>query len=206
MRALHLSNARARRFVAVGLTGLFPIVAVAWSASTAWGASGSPARHVTTAARATSRKVGQHRDREHHKHHKHHRPRLPKIGNATTMSAEPVVHAMKGVRPRKLEVSDLVLGTGAVVSLTSTVSVKYVGADYATGKDFTSATWSSGRPTTFPLSEVVPGFAKGLVGMKVGGRREIVIPPRLGYGSSARGPIKANETLVFVVDLEGVKP
>ena len=150
MHAFQWSNVRARRLAGVGLAGLLSIAGVAWGGGTAWGASDSPARHATSLHHVASRKAGR---------HKHHRPRLPRIGNATTMSVEPVVHAMKGARPKKLEVKDLVVGTGAAVTLTSTVSVKYVGADYATGKDFTSATWSSGRPTTFPLSEVVPGFA-----------------------------------------------
>ncbi len=83
--------------------------------------------------------------------------------------------------------------------------MKYVGADYTTGKDFTSTTWTENRPTSFALTTVVPGFSQGIVGMKVGGRREIVIPPSLGYGSHGSGSaVKPNETLVFVVDLKGV--
>jgi peptidylprolyl isomerase len=66
--------------------------------------------------------------------------------------------------------------------------------------------WKSGQPAPFPLNGVVPGFAQGIVGMKVGGRREIVIPPALGYGSTGSPPAVApNETLVFVVDLVGVR-
>ncbi|HTX62296.1 MAG TPA: FKBP-type peptidyl-prolyl cis-trans isomerase [Acidimicrobiales bacterium] len=129
---------------------------------------------------------------------------LPVIGNATDLKREPVVHASKGKPPTKVEVKDLVRGTGATVKSSSTVSVFYVGANYTTGKDFTQATWTSKRATTFPLSGVIPGFAEGLIGMKVGGRREIVIPSSLGYGDHSTGPIKANETLVFVVDLKGV--
>lgn len=135
---------------------------------------------------------------------KHHGSKLPKIGNAKKLTREPVVHATKGKAPTKLEVKDLVVGTGATVTSSSTVSVVYVGANYKTGKDFTQATWTSKKPTTFPLSGVVQGFAEGLVGMKVGGRREIVIPPKLGYGDHHYGPITKNETLVFVVDLKGV--
>ncbi len=185
----------------MGVAGLLSLAGVAWSGGTAWAASHSPAHHPKGHHHASPRDVHH----THRKDHKHHAPRLPEIGNATTMSAEPVVHATKGPRPRRLEVKNLVVGTGAAVTRASTVTVKYVGANYATGKDFTAATWTSGRATTFPLSGVIPGFAEGLVGMKVGGRREIVIPPRLGYGRSAQGPITANETLVFVVDLEGVK-
>ena len=127
------------------------------------------------------------------------------VGHAKDLKVEPVVHGSKGKPPRKLEVKNLVLGTGATVKSSSTVSVVYVGANYKTGKDFTQATWTSKQTAAFPLSGVVPGFAEGLVGMKVGGRREIVIPPKLGYGDRSYGPIKANETLVFVVDLKGLK-
>ena len=98
------------------------------------------------------------------------------------------------------------VGTGKTAVASSTVVVKYVGADYTTGTDFTSSTWTSGQPATFPLSTVVPGFKQGIVGMKVGGRREIVIPSSLGYGAKGSPPvIKANETLVFVVDLQSIK-
>lgn len=204
MHARHGSPVRARRLAAMGVAGLLSLAGVAWSGGTAWAASHSPAHHPKGHHHASPRDV-HHTHRKDRKDHKHHAPRLPEIGNATTMSAEPVVHATKGPRPRRLEVKNLVVGTGAAVTRASTVTVKYVGANYATGKDFTAATWTSGRATTFPLSGVIPGFAEGLVGMKVGGRREIVIPPRLGYGRSAQGPITANETLVFVVDLEGVK-
>lgn len=135
--------------------------------------------------------------------HKHH-SQLPVVKHASTLATEPVVEATKGKPPKKLEVKDLVKGTGPTVTMSSTVKVVYVGASYKTGKDFTQQTWVAKKATTFPLSGVVRGFAEGLVGMKVGGRREIVIPPKLGYGNQNYGPIKANETLVFVVDLKAV--
>lgn len=129
---------------------------------------------------------------------------LPVIGNATSTSTEPVVHPGKGKPPHALLTKDLVAGSGATATSTSTVSVKYVGANYRNGKDFTSSTWTTGKAATFSLTQVVPGFARGIAGMKVGGRREIVIPPSLGYGNHAVGPITKNETLVFVVDLQSV--
>ncbi|MGH8989097.1 MAG: FKBP-type peptidyl-prolyl cis-trans isomerase [Acidimicrobiales bacterium] len=137
-------------------------------------------------------------------HVQHRGPRLPVVGNARDLKREPVVHATKGRPPTKLEMKNLVVGKGKTAKDSSTVSVMYVGASYRTGKDFTSTTWKERHPTTFPLNEVVPGFRRGLIGMKVGGRREIVIPPKLGYGDRSTGPIKADETLVFVVDLKGV--
>lgn len=130
---------------------------------------------------------------------------LPRIGHPKDLSAEPVVHADKKKPSKKLLVKDLVVGTGAKASGGSTVEVKYVGADYANGKDFTSATWQEDQAASFSLAGgVIPGFAKGIAGMRVGGRREIVIPPSLGYRARGTGPIKGGETIVFVVDLLGV--
>lgn len=116
-----------------------------------------------------------------------------------------MVHAGRSPAPTSLEVKNLVVGTGTTAAATSTVQVQYVGASYRTGKVFDSS-WSRGQPATFPLSGVIPGFSKAIVGMKVGGRREVVIPPKLGYGSAGSPPVIApNETLVFVIDLLGVR-
>lgn len=130
----------------------------------------------------------------------------PTVAHATDLSVQPVISPDASPSPSKLVVVDLVSGTGAVATTSSTVEVKYVGADYSTGVDFTSSTWTTNRPATFSLRDVVPGFREGIVGMEVGGRREIVIPPSLGYGPTGQPPtIKPNETLVFVVDLVGIK-
>ena len=117
---------------------------------------------------------------------------------------EPVISAGSPPPPTSLVAKDLVVGTGAEASASSTVLVQYVGAAYSTGKVFDSS-WQRGQPLSFSLSGVVPGFAQGIEGMKVGGRRVIVIPPALGYGAAGEPPvIAANETLVFVVDLKSV--
>jgi peptidylprolyl isomerase len=84
------------------------------------------------------------------------------------------------------------------------VTIRYTGALYSTGQVFDASPWTNNEPAVFPLNQVVPGFAQGIDGMKVGGRRELVIPPAMGYGSRAQGPIPANSTLVFVVDLLAV--
>lgn len=191
---------RARWFAAGAAAVMIGLAGVGWSGGAAWASTHSPAGGPREKAAHASHRRASNRRASHHGR----RSKLPVIGNATNLNLEPVVHATKGKPPKKLEVKDLVVGTGAAVTTSSTVSVVYVGANYTTGKDFTQATWTSKRPTTFPLSGVVPGFAEGLIGMKVGGRREIVIPPSLGYGDQSEGPIKANETLVFVVDLKGV--
>ena len=191
MGRLRMGSSRARWLLA-GAAGAGIALGIAWSGAGA-GASGSAGagRLQGTVVLAAL--------------HPRHGPRLPVVGNAFDLSREPVIHATKGKPPTKLEVRNLVVGTGASVKGSSTVRVMYVGANYRTGKIFTQVTWTDRRPTTFPLSGVVRGFAEGLVGMKVGGRREIVIPPKLGYGNTSSGPIKADETLVFVVDLKGVK-
>jgi peptidylprolyl isomerase len=130
---------------------------------------------------------------------------VPAVAAPTNLTVEPVVSPGTPPPPTKLVTKDLVVGTGATATASSTVVVKYVGADYTTGKDFTANTWTNNQTATFPLSEVVPGFSQGIVGMKVGGRREIVIPPALGYGAKGSSSVQPNETLVFIVDLKSLK-
>ena len=134
----------------------------------------------------------------------HHASPFPVVVHARTRAKEPIVRADKAKPPTKVLVKNLIKGSGAAATAASTVTVKYVGVNYRTGKAFTKTTWTTGSSTSFALRGVVPGFSTGLVGMKVGGRREIVIPPKYGYKTRSAGPIKANETLVFVVDLEKV--
>jgi peptidylprolyl isomerase len=130
---------------------------------------------------------------------------VPAVANPTDLKKEPVVSAGTSPPPTKVITHDLVVGTGATATASDTVVVQYVGANYKDGKNF-DASWQDGGPATFSLSQVVPGFAQGIEGMKVGGRREIVIPPALGYGAQGSPPAVApNETLVFVVDLLSVK-
>ncbi|MCY7343506.1 MAG: FKBP-type peptidyl-prolyl cis-trans isomerase [Pseudonocardia sp.] len=104
----------------------------------------------------------------------------------------------------ELVAQDVVVGTGPAATLDDTVNVRYTGTLYSDGTAFDSS-WTDGdTPIEFPLSGVVPGFAQGIEGMAPGGRRVMVIPPDLGYGAEANGPIPAGSTLVFVVDLVGV--
>jgi peptidylprolyl isomerase len=128
----------------------------------------------------------------------------PAVANAADLHSAPTVSAGTGTPPTTLVIKDLVRGTGLTAQSGSTVNVQYVGANYATGKVFDSS-WQRGQPATFSLSQVIPGFSQGIVGMQVGGRRELVIPPAMGYGPSGSGPVGPNETLVFVVDLVGVQ-
>lgn len=129
---------------------------------------------------------------------------VPAVGGATDLSKEPTISPGTGTAPAKLTGKDLVVGTGAVAGPNATVKVQYVGALYSTGKVF-DASWSDSGPVTFPLSGVIPGFKDAIVGMRVGGRREIVIPPAEGYGAAGQPPvIPPNATLVFVIDLLSV--
>ena len=104
----------------------------------------------------------------------------------------------------ELKVTDVVEGTGPAVQPTDSVTVHYVGVGQQSGKEFDSS-WSRGETISFPLSGVIQGWSEGLVGMKVGGRRELVIPGALAYGANPPSPdIAPDETLVFVVDLAAI--
>jgi peptidylprolyl isomerase len=116
----------------------------------------------------------------------------------------PVIGSPKGNPPQSLTSRDLAAGSGAVVLPTSTLTVHYTLMAWSTGK-IIDTSWTSGKPATFPLANVIPGWQQGLPGMKVGGRRLLIIPPALGYGANGAGPIAPNETLIFVVDLIAVK-
>ncbi len=129
----------------------------------------------------------------------------PAVANATNLQTAPAPSAGTGAAPTTLVVKDLVVGTGQQAAATSTVRVQYVGANWTDGKVFDSS-WSRGQPIDFALNQVIPGFAQGIVGMKVGGRRELVIPSALGYGAQGSPPaVGPNETLVFVIDLVAVQ-
>ncbi len=121
---------------------------------------------------------------------------------AGTAGTAPTVTVPAGPPPTSLESADLIVGTGAIAEPKDTITVQYVLATYSSRKVVQSS-WTS-KPFTFTLGagEVIPGWDKGVVGMKVGGRRELIIPPSLGYQDSSPGPgIAPNDTLVFVIDL-----
>jgi len=108
--------------------------------------------------------------------------------------------------PTDLVISDVTVGDGAEATAGSTVSVHYVGVAHSSGEEF-DASYNRGAALQFRLGvgQVIQGWDTGVQGMKVGGRRQLVIPPHLGYGSrGAGGVIKPGETLIFVVDLLGV--
>lgn len=123
------------------------------------------------------------------------------VQNAQDIHLRPSVRVNTGALPSQLQTTDLIPGTGREAKATDTVTVQYVGVVARTGQEFDSS-WDKGQPAQFALSDVVPGFRNGIVGMKEGGRRQILIPPDQGYGPEGFGSIIGpNEHLIFIVDL-----
>ncbi|MBK9697825.1 MAG: FKBP-type peptidyl-prolyl cis-trans isomerase [Propionibacteriaceae bacterium] len=120
---------------------------------------------------------------------------------------KPFVDPPEGPAPTELQIIDLDVGSGPEAAAGKRVAVHYVGVTYSSGEEFDSS-FDRGQPLVFDLGagRVIPGWDNGLVGMKVGGRRRLVIPPHLAYGSrGAGGVIGPGETLIFVCDLVGVR-
>ncbi len=117
---------------------------------------------------------------------------------------KPEIEFIEGDGPAagELWVTDLEEGTGDEAPAHSTVTIHYVGVDFESGEEFDSS-WGRGAPATFPLDHLIRGWQEGIPGMKVGGRRRLVIPPELAYGP-AGGHRLGGRTLVFVIDLLGV--
>lgn len=130
-----------------------------------------------------------------------------KSGANTDMTKKPKVTVPKGAPPKELEITEIVEGTGEEAKAGDEVTVQYVGVGYESGEEFDSS-WSRNEPFPFQLGAglVIKGWDQGVEGMKVGGRRELIIPPELAYGESPPSPaIGPNETLIFIVDLLAVK-
>ena len=123
------------------------------------------------------------------------------------LKVKPVIPRQSGAAPKVLIVQDLIVGTGAEAKSGDSVTVQYVGVLFANGKEFDSS-WKAGKPFTFNLGSggVIAGWDQGVEGMKVGGRRRLIIPADLAYGAAGSPPaIPANAALVFDVDLLSVK-
>ncbi|GAA2108583.1 FKBP-type peptidyl-prolyl cis-trans isomerase [Microlunatus panaciterrae] len=123
------------------------------------------------------------------------------------MTEKPEIDFPDGPPPADLEITDITVGDGAEATPGSSVLVHYVGVAHSTGEEF-DASYNRGAPLDFPLGagRVIQGWDRGVAGMKVGGRRQLVIPPHLAYGDrGAGGVIKPGETLIFVVDLVDVR-
>jgi len=127
-------------------------------------------------------------------------------GVSTDLAKKPKIPKPTGAAPKRLEGSDVVVGTGPEVKDGDKVSVQYVGVLFATGKQF-DASWDRKQPFEFTVGQgdVIQGWDQGVAGMKVGGRRVLVIPSDLAYGASGSPPtIPPNAPLVFVVDLKKI--
>jgi peptidylprolyl isomerase len=113
---------------------------------------------------------------------------------------KPVVELQEGPAPATLVIKDLEVGDGAEAKPGDTVNVHYVGVEYDTGEEFDSS-WNRGESISFPLRGLIQGWQDGIPGMKVGGRRQLTIPPELAYGPVGAGHQLSGKTLVFIIDL-----
>lgn len=124
------------------------------------------------------------------------------VANASDTSAAPQISVTPDTKPSTLEIEDLVVGEGREAETSHTVEVHYAGVHVDNGAEFDSSWSREGRPTSFPLNGVIAGFRDGIAGMREGGRRILVVPPDMGYGTRGASPaIRPNEHLIFVVDL-----
>jgi peptidylprolyl isomerase len=134
------------------------------------------------------------------------KPASPQGKVSKDLKQKPEIPKPSGSPPTKLESEDIVEGKGKAAKEGDKVSVQYVGVAFSTGEEF-DASWERGEPFEFTLGagEVIPGWDQGVVGMKVGGRRQLTIPAELAYGAQGSPPaIGPNETLVFVIDLKKI--
>jgi peptidylprolyl isomerase len=121
-------------------------------------------------------------------------------GMSAANSSKPVIDFPNGEPPTALEIADITVGDGAEAKPGGTVRVHYLGVDFATGEEFDSS-WNRGESIEFPLRGLIKGWQDGIPGMKVGGRRQLTIPPELAYGPKGGGHRLSGQTLIFVIDL-----
>ncbi len=122
------------------------------------------------------------------------------------LSVRPVISVPEGDAPSGLVIEELVVGDGPEAQPGVQVNVDYVGVSWSTGKEF-DASWNRGDIFSFGLGagQVIQGWDQGVTGMRVGGRRQLTIPPDMAYGpAGAGGVIGPNETLIFTVDLRSI--
>jgi peptidylprolyl isomerase len=121
-----------------------------------------------------------------------------------TDKTKPEIEFIEGDAPTELVITDVEVGDGTEATPGATVDVHYVGVDFETGEEFDSS-WGRGESIQFPLNGLIRGWQEGIPGMKVGGRRQLVTPPVYAYGPVGGGHRLSGRTLVFVIDLLGVK-
>ncbi|HVA96574.1 MAG TPA: FKBP-type peptidyl-prolyl cis-trans isomerase [Candidatus Acidoferrales bacterium] len=125
-------------------------------------------------------------------------------GSAPTATTPQVVPSQPADTGGKLQITDEKIGTGAAVKKGDTVEMNYVGT-LTNGTKFDATTPGKPFETQIGVGQVIKGWDEGVIGMKVGGKRKLVIPPSLGYGSQANGAIPGNSTLIFQLELVGIK-
>lgn len=117
--------------------------------------------------------------------------------------SKPEVEFQEGPAPTELVIKDITIGDGAEAIAGGVVDVHYVGVEFESGEEFDSS-WNRGDSANFPLDRLIPGWQEGIPGMKVGGRRQLTVPPELAYGPAGYGHALSGKTLVFIIDLLGV--
>jgi peptidylprolyl isomerase len=120
------------------------------------------------------------------------------------VSSKPEIQFPEGPAPAQLVIEDLTVGDGAEAKPGGTVEVHYVGVDFESGEEFDSS-WGRGQSISFPLQGLIQGWQDGIPGMKVGGRRQLIIPPEQAYGPAGGGHQLSGKTLIFVIDLLGAR-
>jgi peptidylprolyl isomerase len=120
------------------------------------------------------------------------------------MLEKPEIDFPGGEAPAELVITDIVVGEGAEAVAGAQVLVHYLGVEFDSGEEF-DASWNRGEPIEFPLRGLIQGWQDGIPGMKVGGRRQLTIPPHLAYGPAGGGHRLSGQTLVFVIDLLDVR-
>jgi peptidylprolyl isomerase len=118
--------------------------------------------------------------------------------------SKPVIEHPGTDAPTDLTIEDIVVGEGAEAKPGDTVEVHYVGVEFKSGEEF-DASWNRGQSIEFPLQGLIQGWQEGIPGMKVGGQRQLTIPPEKAYGPAGGGHRLSGQTLVFVIDLLAVK-
>ena len=203
-----------RRVRVIGLTFVaaatsLALMACGSSADSQGGTASAPSASASTADSAASASAGASSASPQASVEGSGEPAPPVTTNGVTVTGnkgeQPTVKVTPGEpAPTSLVVKDVYDGTGTAIQKGGVGTFNYEGVLFSDGAIFDSS-WQRGQPITFGLDQVIPGWQEGLVGMKVGGRRLLIIPPDKAYGSKALQGIPPNSTLVFVVDLLDVQ-
>ena len=121
-----------------------------------------------------------------------------------TNNSKPEIEFPEGPAPLELVIEDIEVGEGPEATAGATVEVHYLGVEYDTGEEFDSS-WNRGASIEFPLRGLIKGWQDGIPGMRIGGRRQLTIPPEQAYGPAGSGHRLSGKTLIFVIDLLGVR-